>query len=87
VARIVGGLEDYNLDLVNLTKPGWVADENSCKELGLKLSTHKVGPEDVIVIDPISNDTYCGTDQKGNHADPIKIGNKWHIRGQLSVRA
>jgi hypothetical protein len=85
-ARVAGGLAEFNLDIVNLTKPGWIADENSRNELRAKLGIHKAGPGDIIVIDPISNDTFCGTDVKGNHLDPEKFNGTWHIPGQLSVR-
>jgi hypothetical protein len=85
-ARVAGGLAEFNLDIVNLTKPGWVADENSRSELRAKLGIHKAGPGDIVVIDPVSNDTFCDTDAKGNHIDPEKINGKWHIHGQLLVR-
>jgi hypothetical protein len=85
-ARVAGGLAEFNLYIVNLTKPGWVADANSRSELRAKLGIHKACPGDIIVIDPISNDTFCGTDVKGNHLDPEKTNGTWHIPGQLSVR-
>jgi hypothetical protein len=84
--RILGGLEAMDLNTVNLTKPGWVADKKSVEELKAKLVAHKIGPEDLIIIDPLSNDTFCGTDDKGNPADPTKYDGKWHITGNLSVR-
>jgi hypothetical protein len=40
-----------------------------------------------LVIDPVSNPVFCGTDSKGNHVDPEKIEGKWHIRGQLVIRS
>jgi hypothetical protein len=55
--------------------------------LALALLQHKVNPEDIIVIDLISNNTFCGTDKKGNPSDPVKIDGKWHIEGELSVRS
>jgi hypothetical protein len=83
---ILGGLEALDLNTVNPTKPGWVADKKSAEDLKLKISAHKIGPADLIIIDPLSNDMFCGTDEKGNPADPVKIGGKWHITGNLSVR-
>jgi hypothetical protein len=85
--RLLGGLADSNLNIVNLAKAGWVLDENSAEEIKNKLRIHKVWPEDILEIDPVSNSTFCGTDRKGNPADPEKINDKWHITGELCTRS
>jgi hypothetical protein len=48
---------------------------------------HKILPEDVVIIDPISNITFCSTDHNSNPADPKKIDGRWHIEGELNVRS
>jgi hypothetical protein len=50
------------------------------------LKIHKAGREDILLIDPVINNTFCGTDNKGNPADPEKIERKWHITGELCIR-
>jgi hypothetical protein len=40
----------------------------------------------ILLIDPLSNSTFCGTDSQGNLIDPQKIDTVWHIPGELSVR-
>jgi lysophospholipase L1-like esterase len=44
------------------------------------------GSNDILLIDPLSNNTFCGTDSQGNLIDPQKIDNIWHIPGELSIR-
>jgi hypothetical protein len=84
--RLVGGLAENSQNIVNITKPGWTASDENIDELKSKLSKVSPGVNDFIILDPISNDTFCGTDTKGNPVDPVKIGGTWHITGQLSVR-
>jgi hypothetical protein len=86
-SRIVGGLAVHSQHIVNLTKPGWIVDEEAISKLRKKLMQQKISPEDIIVIDPISNNTFCGTDKKGNPADPVKLDGKWHLEGELNVRS
>jgi hypothetical protein len=51
-----------------------------------KLKKIHPNESDILIFDPVSNDTFCGTDKKGNHTDPVKLGGSWHVRGQLSIR-
>jgi hypothetical protein len=60
--RLLGGLVDSNLNIVNLAKAGWILDENSTEEIKNKLKIHKIGPEDILIIDPVGNDTFSCTD-------------------------
>jgi hypothetical protein len=86
-ARLVGGLAENGLQTVNLTKPGLTFDELTVSKLCTDLKNLKAGPEDFLILDPVSNSTFCGTDSKGNHVDPEKVEGKWHIRGQLVIRS
>jgi hypothetical protein len=70
-----------------LAKPGWKLSESSVTELKLKLHNMNIGPEDILLIDPLSNSVFCGTDPDGNHADPVKKDDCWHITGDLNVRS
>jgi hypothetical protein len=51
-----------------------------------KLANYNIGPADILLIDPVSNSTFCGTDTDGNLVDPVKIDNTWHIPGDLNIR-
>jgi hypothetical protein len=46
-----------------------------------------LGPNDILLVDLLSNSTFCGTDLEGNLIDPQKIVNAWHIPGELSLRS
>jgi hypothetical protein len=86
VTRIIGGLAECGLDIVNLAKPGWLLNETSAAEIKKKLLNLNFGSNDILLIDPLSNNTFCGTDSQGNLIDPQKIDNGWHILGELSFR-
>jgi hypothetical protein len=86
-ARLVGGLAENGLNTINLTKPGLIFDETAVARLCQELKNLSAGPGDFLIIDPVSNSTFCGTDSKGNHVDPFKENGKWHIPGQLTIRA
>jgi hypothetical protein len=74
------------LDIVNLAKPGWTLNENSAAEITKKLQNLNFGVNDILLIDPLSNNTFCGTDTQGNLIDPQKTDSTWHISGELSIR-
>jgi hypothetical protein len=85
--RLVGGLAESGLPVINLATPGWTLDNNSAAEIGRKLSNQNAGSGDILIIDPLSNSIFCGTDENGDHVDPVKSDGVWHIPGNLSVRA
>jgi hypothetical protein len=85
--RMVGGLAECNQQTINLTKPGWIANSDSIADLKQKLHQHSIGPEDIIILDPLSNSIFSGTDEVGNPVDPEKIHGKYHIPGQLAIRS
>jgi hypothetical protein len=85
-SRLVGGLAENSQNIVNITKPGWTASEANIEDLKNKLSKLSPCSNDFLILDPISNDTFCSTDKKGNPVDPVKYDGVWHITGQLSVR-
>jgi hypothetical protein len=87
VTRIIGGLAECGIDVINLAKPGWTLSENTVSELKLKLRNMNICQDDILLIDPISNSAFCGTDPDGNHADPEKKDDHWHIPGELNVRS
>jgi hypothetical protein len=39
------------------------------------------------LIDPLSNSVFCGSDDTGNHIDPVKENDIWHVTSNLCVRA
>jgi hypothetical protein len=64
-----------------------MVNEASAGEIKKKLGNLNFGPNDILLIDPLSNSTFCGTDPEGNLIDPQKTGNAWHIPGELSLRS
>jgi hypothetical protein len=86
ISRVVGGLVSLNCEIINLSRPGWVADPDSIAECANKLRSYKLSDQDSLLIDPLSNSVFCRTDEHGNQADPVKIDGNWHIVGELSVR-
>jgi hypothetical protein len=87
VTRIIGGLAECGIDVINLAKPGWTLSENTVTEIKLKLRNMNICQDNILLIDPLSNSVFCGTDLDGNHADPEKKDDHWHIPGELNVRS
>jgi hypothetical protein len=87
VTRIIGGLAECGLDVINLAKPGWIMNDNTAAEVKSKLRNLNVTAADILLIDPLSNSAFCGTDLEGNHSEAIKIEGGWHIEGELNIRS
>jgi hypothetical protein len=71
--RMVGGLAECNQQTINLTKPGWIANDESIADLKQKLQKHNIGLDDIIILDPLSNSVFSGTDRVGNPVDSEKV--------------
>jgi hypothetical protein len=69
VTRLVGSLADTGTNVVNLAGPGWKLSEQSAVEIVEKLRKNHANQSDVLLIDPLSNSVYCGSDPDGNHVD------------------
>jgi hypothetical protein len=87
VVRLVGGLAEKGHNIINLAKPGWKLDSVTAAEIGQKLQQYAAGKDDLIVIDPLSNSVFCGSDTDGNLVDLEKTGGRWHVPGSLTVRS
>jgi hypothetical protein len=83
--RLVGA--EGGLPVINLAKPGWVLDSASVSDIAAKVKKHNPGPGDIVLINPLSNSVFCGSDDTGNRLDPVKESGIWHITGNLCVRA
>jgi hypothetical protein len=86
VTRLVGGLAEHGLSVVNLANPGWILTDESANEIQTKLKNYGAGPGDILLIDPLSNSLLCSSDPEGNLVAPVKQNNGWHIVGKLNVR-
>jgi hypothetical protein len=86
IARIVGGLVRHDCEVINLSRPGWVADPTSIVDCESKLRAYNLSDTDVVICDLLSNSLLWGTDDKGNPSDPAKINGEWHIVGDLIIR-
>jgi hypothetical protein len=85
--RLVGGLAEKGHNIINLAKPGWKLDSATAAEIGQKLQQYAAGKDNLIVIDPLSNSVFCGSDTDGNLVDLEKTGGRWHVPGSLTVRS
>jgi hypothetical protein len=72
--RLVGGLAEKGHNIVNLAKPGWKLEIETAAEISQKLQQYAAGKDDLIVIDPLSNSVFCGSDTDGNLVDMEKSG-------------
>jgi hypothetical protein len=86
IARLAGGLACHDCEIINLSKPGWIADPVSIADCAAKLKTYNLSDADTVICDLLSNSIFCGTDSKGNPSDPEKINGVWHIVGELTIR-
>jgi hypothetical protein len=82
--RIAGGLVTANQDVIDLTRPGWVADPESIADIASKLDRYGIGNDDVVVIDMLSNSYIRGTDADENQIPPCKESGGWHVNGHLN---
>jgi hypothetical protein len=62
IARETEGTIKKGHNVINLAKPGWKLDDVTANEIGQKLQYYGAGKEDFIVIDPLSNSVFCGSD-------------------------
>jgi hypothetical protein len=86
ITRLVGPLAESGVSIVNLAIPGWKLTEDSAQDLRAKLRSYNAHSADYVLIDPLSNNVFCGTDSDGNMTEPVKIDGKWHITGELNIR-
>jgi hypothetical protein len=86
ITRLVGPLAESGVSIVNLASPGWKLTDDSAQDLRLKLRNYNAHSADYILIDPLSNNVFCGTDCDGNMTEPVKLDDKWHITGELNIR-
>jgi hypothetical protein len=87
IKKMVGGLETLNMDILDLSRPGWKADSDSLNELASKFDLYGVSDNNVIVIDILSNSIICGTDARGRPLDPYKSDGTWHVPGHLAFES
>jgi hypothetical protein len=66
ITRLVGSLAESGISVVNMANPGWKLSENAAQDLRLKLRNYNANSNDFILIDPVSNNIFCGTDTDGN---------------------
>jgi hypothetical protein len=79
VKRMVGGLESLNMDIVDLSRPGWKADPEHIADIAENQKKYDITDTDTLLIDPLSNKAVCGTDANGMPVNQTKIGKSWHI--------
>jgi hypothetical protein len=65
--RLVGGLAEKGLNIINLAKAGWKFDDETSCEIGQKLQNYGAGKDDCLIIDPLSNSIFCGSDSDSKH--------------------
>jgi hypothetical protein len=86
ITRLVGSLAESGISVVNLASPGWKLSEHAALDLCLKLCNYNANSSDFILIDPVSNSIFCGTDTDGNMIKPVRQNDGWHITGELNIR-
>jgi hypothetical protein len=70
--RIAGGLASSDYDIIDLSRPGWVADPQSISEIAEKLERYGIENDDFVIVDALSNSCVKGTDPDGNQIAPYK---------------
>jgi hypothetical protein len=69
-----------------MAKPDWKLCENAAQELRLKLRNYNANSNDIVLIDPVLKNIFCGTDTEGNMIEPVRLNDGWHITGELNIR-
>jgi hypothetical protein len=84
--RLLSGPGLKNHTVVDLAVPGWKPDHSSVVKLQSQLHTIGINPSDTIIIDPLSNSAFCGTDADGAPEQMYRDSTgKYHCPGYLSV--
>jgi hypothetical protein len=81
----VAGTAGYAEDLL-ATINCWKLTDESAAEILQRLKQYGAGKDDTLLIDPLSNGIFCGTDTDGNFVDPVFSDGNWHILGNLCIR-
>jgi hypothetical protein len=66
-------------DTINLEEPGFVASAAASSNLLGRLQRHGPGPDNVIVMDLLSNSAFCGSDSCGVPLPPVGGGGGWYL--------
>ena len=87
--RVAEKLVTAGQQVINLARGGWQPTEQSVDEVYNNLKIHGLGKgnaADVIVIDPLANCVFCGSDDDGNLTPIEKMGDgKFHVPGNLAI--
>jgi hypothetical protein len=72
MSRIAGSLAASGAEIVNLAVLGWVCSSKSVADIVGKLVNFRISNDDMLLIDPLSNSVFCGTDDSGVAVNPVK---------------
>jgi hypothetical protein len=87
-ARIASALDDLNLEVTDLSSPGWsVTDANVQCATALLLEELELNKQmkTIIIYQLLDNSSYYGTRSDGLRHSPIKDQGRYHILGDLQL--
>ena len=71
--------------MVNLAAPGWRPEKDKIAKTLKSLSEAKIGPNDTVILDLLSNSTYMGSDESGMPTPPCKEDGRYHVLSNLQI--
>jgi hypothetical protein len=84
--RIAGSSAFKNHKVVDLSVPGWKPDTKNVEKLCAQLDQISLTASDTVVLDPLSNNAFCGTNSDGVPEPMFKdCSGKYHCPGSLSM--
>jgi hypothetical protein len=72
-------------DVVDLTIPGWIASPENIEKMLKKVSTVEENTSNFFVFDLFGNSAYRFEQFDGTQSLPYKVGNKYHLAGNVVV--
>jgi hypothetical protein len=83
--KLVHAISDHNIDVVDLTVPGWTPTPANIASLSAKLSEVGIESNSIVVIDVLSNSIYRFEQYDGSLSLPFKSNGVHHMGGKVSI--
>jgi hypothetical protein len=78
--------EYLSTECISLAYPGFKPDRDKIQDIAKRLESLKLGPDDRVVLDLLSNSAYMGTDSDGLPTPSHREGDgSYHILGSLTT--
>jgi hypothetical protein len=85
MGRVAGHLRSLDINVIDLSVPGWVATQENIAILQARLSELQNIGEFAVVLDLHSNSTFRYLQFDGTQSLPVKEGKRYHFPGEIKI--